>query len=180
MKKFQKTFDPADLQRHQAPKREEPTYGSCRWSHNDCPKRDADVDNKTLWELEQVLSIGERRPRGTEVSTGRETREQPQARVERERISHDIYRFSTVAVDILGLVTMAMSTKANYVLVFTDLFTMYTVAVHLVSMDSADVAREIVENFVLKFGSPNGLHTDQGESFSGKLIQEMCRLLGID
>ena len=89
-------------------------------------------------------------------------------------------RFSTVAVDILGLVTMAMSTKANYVLVFTDLFTMYTVAVHLVSIDSADVAREIVENCVLKFGSPNGLHTDQGESFSGKLIQEMCRLLGID
>ena len=99
MKKFQKTFVPADLQRHQAPKREEPTYGSCRWSHNDCPKRDADVDSKTLWELEQVLSIGERRPRGTEVSTGRETREKPQARVERVRISHDIYRPLGVVVD---------------------------------------------------------------------------------
>ena len=89
-------------------------------------------------------------------------------------------RFSTVVVDILGPVKMATSTKAKYVLVLTDLFTMYTVAVSPVSMDSADVAREIVENWVTKFGAPNGVHTDQRKSFSDKLIHEMCRLSGID
>ena len=56
---------------------------------------------------------------------------------------------------------------------------MYMIAVPLVSTDSSDVAREIVENWVLKFGAPNVLHTDQGKNFGGKLIQEMCQLLGI-
>ena len=62
-------------------------------------------------------------------------------------------RFSAVTVDILGPVTMATSSRAKHVFVMTDIFTMYTVVVSLVSTDSADVAREIVEN---------------------------CRLLGID
>ena len=41
---------------------------------------------------------------------------------------------------------MATSTGAKHVLVMTDLFTMYAIAVLLVTMDSVDVAREIVEN----------------------------------
>ena len=62
-----------------------------RGSHNEWPKRDADVNIKTLWEQEQVLSNLERISRGSEVSTGRETKEQRQARVERLVISHDTY-----------------------------------------------------------------------------------------
>ena len=88
-------------------------------------------------------------------------------------------RFTTVAVDILGPVTMATSTGAKHVLVLTDLFTMYAIAVPLVTTDSADMAREIMENWVLTFGVPNVLRTDKGKSFGGKLIQEMYRLLGI-
>ena len=52
-------------------------------------------------------------------------------------------RFSTVAVVILGPETMATSTRAYHVRVLTDLSTMYTIAVPLVSRDSAGVAREI-------------------------------------
>ena len=89
-------------------------------------------------------------------------------------------RFSTVAVDILGPVTMATSIGARHVLVKTDLFTMYGIAVPLVSTDSTDVAREIMQNWVLTFGVPNVLRTNQGKTFEGKLIQEMCRCLGID
>ena len=59
-------------------------------------------------------------------------------------------RFSTVAVDILGPVTMATSTGAKHVLVMTDLVTMYLITVPQVSTDSADVAREIGENWVLR------------------------------
>ena len=89
-------------------------------------------------------------------------------------------RFTTMAVDILGPVTMATSTGAKHVLVMTDLFTMYAITVTLVTTDSADVAREIVKNWVLKFGIPNVLRTDHGKSFGGKLIQDVCRLLDID
>ena len=89
-------------------------------------------------------------------------------------------RFSTVAADILGPVTTAAKSRAKHILVMTDLFTKFAVAVPLVSTDSAEVAREIVENWVLKFGAPNVLHTDQGKNFGSNLILEMCRLLGID
>ena len=75
-------------------------------------------------------------------------------------------RFSTVAVEILGPVTKLTTTRAKHVLVLTDLFTMYTIAVPLVSTDFADVAREIVENWLLKFGATNVLHTDQGKTKS--------------
>ena len=75
---------------------------------------------------------------------------------------------------------MAMSTGAKHVPVMTDLFTMYAIAVPLVTTNSADVAREIVEISLLTFGVPNVLRTDQGSNFGGNLIQEMCRLLGID
>ena len=62
----------------------------------------------------------------------------------------------------------------------TDLFTKYAVAVPLMSTDSAKIARELVEKWVLTFGVPNVLRTDQGKKFRGKLILEMCRLLGTD
>ena len=84
-------------------------------------------------------------------------------------------RFTTVAVDILGPVTMT-SSRAKHVLVLTDLFTMYAIAVSLVSTDASDVAQAIVQHWVLKFGTPNALRTDQGKVFGSKLIKEMCRL----
>ena len=79
-------------------------------------------------------------------------------------------RFNAVPADILGPVTMATSRRAKHVLVLTDCFTMYRVTVPLVSMESTDVARETVTNWVLKFGAPNVLHTDQRKGFGGKLI----------
>ena len=89
-------------------------------------------------------------------------------------------RFSTVAADILGPVTLATRTRAKHILVMADLFAKYAVAVSLVSTDSAEVARELVEPWVLKFGAPNVLQKDQGKNFGSNLILEMCRLLGID
>ena len=89
-------------------------------------------------------------------------------------------RFNTVAVDVLGPMTMATQTKARHVLVMTDLFTMYAITVPLVSTDASDVAQAIVEHWVLKFGTPNALRTDQGKVFGSELIKTMCRLLGID
>ena len=79
------------IERQQASKGDQLTYGSSRGSRNEWPKPDADVDSNTPWEQEQVLSILERRPRGT--------REQPQAHVEQVGMSHDIYGPRGVVVD---------------------------------------------------------------------------------
>ena len=53
-----------------------------------------------MWEQEQILSILERIPRGSEVSTGRETKKKLQARVAREVIIHDIYGPRGVVVNV--------------------------------------------------------------------------------
>ena len=71
---------------------------------------------------------------------------------------------------------MAARTRAKYVLVTTDVFTVYATAVPLVSTDASDVAQATVEHWLLKFGTPNALRTDQGKVFGSKL----CRLLTSD
>ena len=72
-------------------------------------------------------------------------------------------RFHTVAADILGPVTLAARSRAKYILVMTDLFTKYAISVPLVVTEAKDVAKEIVECWVLHFGVPDVLHTDQGK-----------------
>ena len=128
------------------------------------PTMKTDVERKANWRLN----------RAHQSTEGKQKRAAGQAPFD------PVIRFTKVAVDILGPVTMATSTGAKHVLVLTDLFTMYAIAVLLLTTDSVDVAREIVENWVLAFGVPNVLRTDKGKSFGGKMIQEMCRLLGID
>ena len=62
MEELQGIFFHAELQRLQAPRRENLTYGSCRGSQSEWPKRDAVKDSNTLWEQEQVLWILEQIP----------------------------------------------------------------------------------------------------------------------
>ena len=89
-------------------------------------------------------------------------------------------RFHTVAADILGPVTLAARSRAKYILVMTDLFTKYAISVPLVVTEAKDVAKEIVECWVLHFGVPDVLHTDQGKNFGSDLIKELCKLLKMD
>ena len=89
-------------------------------------------------------------------------------------------RFSKVAADILGPVTRAKTSGANYILVLTDFFTKYVVCVPLERTTAEDAARAIVENWVLTFGAPDCLHTDQGSNFVRELLLEVCRIFGIE
>ena len=89
-------------------------------------------------------------------------------------------RFHTVAADILGPVTLAARSRAKYILVMTDLFTKYAISVPLVVTEAKDVAKEIVECWVLHFRVPDVLHTDQGKNFGSDFIKELCKLLKMD
>ena len=86
-------------------------------------------------------------------------------------------RFSKVASDILGPATRGKASGAKYIPVLTDYFTKYVVCVHLERTTSEDVARAIVENWVLTFGAPDCLHTDQGANFCSELLLGMCKIL---
>ena len=61
-----------------------------------------------------------------------------------------------------------------------DYFTKYVVCVPLERTTAEDVARAIVENWVLTFGAPDCLHTDQGSNFCSELLQEVCKVFGIE
>ena len=89
-------------------------------------------------------------------------------------------RFSKVVADILGPVTRAKASGAKYILVLTDYFTKYVVCVPLERTTAEDVARAIVENWILTFGAPDCLHTDQGANFCSELLLEVCKIVGIE
>ena len=89
-------------------------------------------------------------------------------------------RFSKVAADILGPVTRAMASSAKYILVLTKYFTKYVVCVPLERTTAEDVIRAIVENWVLTFGAPDCLHTNQGANFCSELLLDVCKIVGIE
>ena len=89
-------------------------------------------------------------------------------------------RFSKVAADILGPVTPAGTSGTKYILVLTDYFTKYVVCVPLERTTAEDVARAIVEKWVLTLGAPDCLHTDQGANFCSELLKEVSNIFGIE
>lgn len=40
------------------------------------------------------------------------------------------------------------------------------------------IARVLVDEVISRHGVPSVLHSDQGPNFEGKILKEMCRLLG--
>lgn len=65
------------------------------------------------------------------------------------------------------------------VLVMTDVFSKYTIAVPTRDQRAPTVARVLVSEWFFKFGVPARLHSDQGRNFESLLIQQLCGLYGI-
>ena len=65
-------------------------------------------------------------------------------------------------------------------MVITDYFTKYAITVPLSTITAADVATAFVEKWVLRFGAPDSLHTDQRINFCSELMTEVCTLLNIE
>ena len=95
--------------------------------------------------------------------------------------SFDVHApFKVMAADILGPVTLARRSQSRYILVMSDLYTKYVVAVALQEIDSKTVAHAIVEEWILKFGAPDTIHTDQGTNLNSELIHDVCKIFMID
>ncbi|KAK7933739.1 hypothetical protein WMY93_004635 [Mugilogobius chulae] len=83
-----------------------------------------------------------------------------------------------LCMDYLTLEPDRSNTKD--ILVLTDHFTKYAVAIPTANQKAKTVAKCLWENFIVHYGFPERLHTDQGPDFESHLIKELCDLAGIE
>lgn len=85
--------------------------------------------------------------------------------------------FDRVALDILDTrITTPRGYK--YILVISDYFTKWTDAFPLRRHTAYDVAKLLVTRFVVYFGVPRQIHSDQGTEFESHLFRSMAEMLG--
>ncbi|KAI8517499.1 hypothetical protein Bbelb_035160 [Branchiostoma belcheri] len=70
------------------------------------------------------------------------------------------------------------SSGHQYILVITDHFTKFTVSVPTRDQTAETTAKALWSKFIMPYGFPQRLHSDQGANFLSATIQGLCRLYG--
>ena len=65
------------------------------------------------------------------------------------------------------------------VLVMTDHFTKFAMAVPTTNQSARTTARVFFDSFVVHYGFPARIHSDQGRNFESKIIKDLCTIAGI-
>ena len=83
-----------------------------------------------------------------------------------------------VCIDFLSL----ERSKGGYenILVITDHFTRYAQVFPTRNQLATTTAKVLFENFVVHYGFPARIHSDQGRNFESSVIKELCKLAGVD
>ena len=85
--------------------------------------------------------------------------------------------FELLCIDFLGL--EPSKGGVENILVITDHFTKYSLAVPCRSTKAKPTAKVLFDLFINHYGFPARLHSDQGRQFESKVIKELCHLAGI-
>lgn len=88
------------------------------------------------------------------------------------------YPLELVCMDYLSL--EPDSGDIRNILVITDHFTKFAVAMPTRDQKARTVAKALWENSLVYFGFPSRLHSDQGQDFESHTIKELCTLIGAD
>lgn len=78
------------------------------------------------------------------------------------------------------LMLEADKSNTKDILILTDHFTKYALAIPTANQKAKTVAKCLWENFIVHYGIPERLHTDQGPNFESHLIRELCDIVGIE
>jgi transposase InsO family protein len=87
------------------------------------------------------------------------------------------YPMEIVSMDFLGLES-SIGGYSN-ILVLTDHFTRFAMAVPTKNQTAKTTAKCLVDLFINHYGLPHRLHSDNGSNFTSQVIREMCKMLGI-
>ena len=85
-------------------------------------------------------------------------------------------------VDFTSIETMLelnQSPRVANVLVFQDLFTKHVLAYVTLDQTAKTVAKFLYGGYISISGAPARLLSDQGASFTSSIIEELCKILGI-
>ena len=83
-----------------------------------------------------------------------------------------------IAMDILCELSET-SGGNKHILVISDYYAKWTECFAMPNMEAKKVAKLLVEDVIVIFGTPYVIHTDQGVQFESHLFQEVYRLLQI-
>ena len=65
------------------------------------------------------------------------------------------------------------------VLVMTDAFSKFSVAVVMPNQQAKTVAKALVDKWFYTYGIPTRIHSDKGKSFDNKIIEQLCKIYGV-
>jgi transposase InsO family protein len=86
--------------------------------------------------------------------------------------------FEKCYLDVVGPLPVTQENN-KYILTFQDDLSKYVVAVPIGQQEVETVARAFVEKIVLRSGTPQRLHTDQGANFISEVFKNTCKILKI-
>ena len=75
-------------------------------------------------------------------------------------------------------VDLSKDGKEN-VLVMTDVFSKFSVAVVMPKQQTKTVAKALVDKWLYTYGILSGMHRDQGKSFDNKIIEQLYKIYSV-
>ena len=86
--------------------------------------------------------------------------------------------FNRLHIDILGPLPKSKE-GFRYILMIVDSFSKWTEALPLHTMEAREIAWQLYDEIICRYGCPDSILTDRGQNFMSLLLKELCKILQI-